>query len=87
MTLYYSMKQMLRSPVKSILFFLLVGVSAFLLALGGNLWKMNSDMLKEFEDIFETVGTVDQKRDHIETGARWDAGKGEYTWDHYAMYG
>ena len=63
MTLYYSMKQMLRSPVKSILFFLLVGVSAFLLALGGNLWKMNSDMLKEFEDIFETVGTVDQKRE------------------------
>lgn len=87
MTLYYSMKQMLRSPVKSILFFLLVSVSAFLLALGGNLWKINSDMLKEFEDIFKTVGTVDQKRDHIQTGARWDAGKGEYTWEHYAMYG
>ncbi len=87
MTLYYSMKQMLRSPVKSILFFLLVGVSAFLLTLGGSLWKMNSDMLKEFEDIFKTVGTVDQKRDHIQTGAMWDAGKGEYTWNHYARYG
>ncbi len=64
MTFYYSMKQILRSPLKSILFLLLAGVSAFLIALGGNLWEINRTMLEEFEDIFTTVGTVEQRADH-----------------------
>ena len=50
MIFYYSIKQMFRSPLKSILFFLLVGVSAFLLALGGSLSKMNAEMVREFYD-------------------------------------
>lgn len=87
MTLYYSMKQMFRSPLKSILFFLLAGASAFLLALGGGLWKMNREMLKEFENIFTTVGTVEQKREKAETVKRWDAGKGEYEYYTYKKYG
>lgn len=78
MTFYYSMKQMLRSPLKSILFFLLIGVTAFLLALGGNLWKMNTAMSKEFEEIFMTVGTATQKREQVKSYARWDAQKQEY---------
>lgn len=87
MTLYYSMKQMLRSPLKSILFFLLAGGAAFLLALGGNLWEINREMMKEFENIFTTVGTVEQKREQTETGKRWDAGKGEYEYHTYKKYG
>lgn len=87
MTWYYSIKQMLRSPVKSILFFLLAGGAAFLLALGGNLWEINREMLKEFEDIFTTVGTVEQKREQTETTKRWDAGKGEYSYYTYNKYG
>lgn len=80
MTIYYSMKQMLRSPLKSILFFLLVGASAFLLALGGSLWKMNAEMVREFEDIFTTIGTVDQKDESIVTITEWDAGRGDYVY-------
>ena len=80
MTFYYSMKQMLRSPLKSILFFLLVGVSAFLLALGGSLSKMNAEMVWEFEDIFTTIGTVEQKDESIVTAARWEADKGDYVY-------
>ncbi len=80
MTVYYSMKQMLRSPLKSILFFLLVGASAFLLALGGSLSKMNAEMVQEFEEIFTTIGTVDQKNESIVTIAEWDAGKGDYVY-------
>ena len=76
MTIYYSMKQILRSPVKSTLFLLLSGVSAFLLTLGGNLWAVNLAMLEEFEEIFVTVGTVEQKIDHVETYKIWDAGNG-----------
>ena len=78
MTVYYSMKQILRSPLKSILFLLLAGVSAFLLVLGGNLWEINRNMLEEFENIFMTVGTVEQKIDHVETAKHWDAETGYY---------
>ena len=62
MTIYYSMKQILRSPVKSTLFLLLSGVSAFLLTLGGNLWAVNLAMMEEFEEIFVTVGAEDRPR-------------------------
>ncbi len=87
MTFYYSMKQMLRSPLKSILFFLLVGVSAFLLALGGSLSKMNAEMVWEFEDIFTTIGTVEQKDESIVTAARWEADKGDYVYYRYGRPG
>lgn len=86
MTVYYSMKQILRSPLKSILFLLLAGVSAFLLALGGNLWEINRAMLEEFEEIFMTVGTVEQKTDHVETGRHWDAKNGYY-YTQWGAYG
>ena len=61
MTLYYSIKQMLRSPLKSILFFLLVGICAFFLALGGAFWYMGSDYMQNFDDKYITIGTVEQK--------------------------
>ncbi len=86
MTFYYSMKQMFRSPLKSILFFLLVGISAFLLALGGSLWEINRAMLEEFEELFVTVGTVEQKRDHVEMYAQWDAVNG-YRYSRMGVYG
>ncbi len=80
MKVYYSMKQILRSPLKSILFLLLAGVSAFLLALGGSLWEINRAMLEEFEELFMTVGTVEQKIDHVEVRTYRDAQGGhEYT--------
>ena len=87
MSFYYSMKQIFRSPVKNALFFLLIGGAAFLLALGGSLWEINREMLQEFEDIFITVGTVEQKREQTETTKRWDAGKGEYEYYTYKKYG
>lgn len=87
MTFYYSIKQMFRSPLKSILFFLLVGVSAFLLALGGSLSKMNAEMIREFENIFTTIGTVDQKDESVETIVEWDAGRGDYVYSHYGRPG
>lgn len=49
MTFYYSMKQMLRTPLRSILFFVLVGISALLLAVGGSLLYQSSGMEREFE--------------------------------------
>ncbi len=62
MTFYYSMKQMFRSPLKSFLFFLLIGVSAFFVVLGGNLLYMTMASTKEFEKIYTTIGTVEQTK-------------------------
>lgn len=87
MTFYYSMKQMLRSPLKSFLFFLLMGVSAFFLALGGNLWNMSRTSIQEFEKIFTTIGTVEQTAVGAETGARWDAGLKAFQYSKYSVYG
>lgn len=53
---------MFRSPLKSFLFFLLIGVSAFFLALGGNLLFMSKASLEEFEKSFTTIGTVEQTK-------------------------
>lgn len=87
MIFYYSIKQMFRSPLKSILFFLLVGVSAFLLALGGSLSKMNAEMVREFEDIFTTIGTVEQKDESVVTIAQWEADKKGYVYRRHGIPG
>lgn len=73
MTFYYSMKQMFRSPLKSVLFFVLIGASAFFLALGGNLWSMSRKAMQEFEQIFTTIGTVEQKTQNAGVKKNWDA--------------
>ena len=44
----YSLKQMLRSRLKTCLFFLLLAGSACLLALGINLWDMNRRAIEGF---------------------------------------
>lgn len=87
MTFYYSMKQMFRSPLKSFLFFLLIGVSAFFLALGGNLWNMSQTAIQEFEKIFTTIGTVEQVKKETVVEARWEADKKAYSYSRIGTYG
>ena len=65
MTFYYSMKQMLRTPLRSILFFVLVGISALLLTVGGSLLYQSSGMEREFEKIYTTIATVEQKQEEV----------------------
>ncbi len=68
----YSLKQMLRSSLKTGVFFLLTTLTACLLSLGINLWEMNQKAIKEFEDIFMTIGTVQQKKNNSELKVVWD---------------
>lgn len=68
----YSLKQMLRSPLKTGVFFLLLVMTACLLFLGVNLWEMNQKAMKEFEDFFITIGTVQQKKSDSELKVVWD---------------
>ena len=87
MTFYYSIKQMRRSPLKSILFFLLIAVCAFFLALGGSFWYMGSDELQGFDEKFTTIGTVEQKYEGTETGLSWNPEKQAYEYYSTGYFG
>ncbi|MDD2979005.1 MAG: hypothetical protein PHN80_03455 [Hespellia sp.] len=75
-----SIKQILRTPLRTVLFFLLIGGSTALLAVGINLWSVSVQGIEEFEKLFTTLGTVEQKPDSTEVVDMWDAGTQEYTY-------
>lgn len=87
MTLYYSIKQILRSPVRSILFFLLIGMCAFFLALGGSFWYMGNDDLQNFDEKYTTIGTVEQKYEGTRASSRWDPETESYEYYSVGYYG
>ena len=71
MTFYYSIKQMRRSPLKSLLFAVLIAVCAFCLSLGGALWYMGSSGFQGFDGLYTTIGTVEQKYEGTEVRSGW----------------
>ena len=87
MTFYYSIKQMRRSPVKSLLFLLLVGLCAFFLALGGALWYMGSSGLQNFDELYTTIGTVEQKYEGTKIRSSWDPETQQYEYFNGGYYG
>ena len=87
MTFYYSIKQMHRSPVKSLLFFLLISVCAFFLALGSVLWYMIDSGLQNFDKLYTTIGTVEQKYEGTKISSAWDPEAQEYEYYNIGYYG
>lgn len=75
-----SIRQMFRTPLRTILFFLLIAVSAAFLVVGVNLWQINVKNLEELENQFTTIGTVEQKAEATSISETWDAGTKEYTY-------
>lgn len=73
-----SIRQMLRTPVKTFVFLLLIVCSGALLTVGANLWLRSNRNLKEYEASFFTVGTVEQKPASIRQDMEWDAGRKDY---------
>ncbi|MDE7233043.1 MAG: hypothetical protein K2N37_08235, partial [Lachnospiraceae bacterium] len=72
-----SLISLLRTPVKTVLFFLLLGFTVALVCAGGNLWKLCGDNLERFETIFTTIGTVEQRPERVEQEAIWEADRVE----------
>lgn len=73
-----SLKQMLRTPVRTILFLILLVLASFLTAFGANLWLVNKKSTASYEDKFMTIATVKQKASSISRNLVWDAAKKEY---------
>lgn len=59
-----SLKQLIRTPVKAFLFLLLMATATALLILGANLWQNTQNKIDETEDVFVTLGTVEQLPDY-----------------------
>ncbi len=74
-----SFKQMLRTPVKAALFFLLMALSAALLAFGMMLLTSTKAQIDRAKEQFTTLATVSQKPNIVETAAVWDAALQTYT--------
>lgn len=87
MTFYYSIKQMRRSPLKSLLFFLLIGLCAFFITLGGALWYMGSSGFQNFDEVYTTIGTVGQKYEGTKVRSSWDPESGQYEYFSGGYYG
>lgn len=59
-----SLKQLLRTPMKTCLFFLLMAAATALLVLGANLWAQTQAKIDAAEGLFVTLGTVEQLPDY-----------------------
>lgn len=68
-----SLKQMLRTPVKTILFLALITASAILVVLGTNLFFLNHRDMEKFEKMFTTIGVAEQISKESELIGSWDA--------------
>ena len=73
-----SLKQLLRTPMKTALFFLLMAVATALLVLGANLWAQTQAQMDAVEKQFTTLGTVEQKPNRTQMRTGWDAADGAY---------
>jgi len=71
-------RQMLRTPVQSILIVVLVMIVTVMLVVGGNLWVTSDRISKAYGDDFITIGTVAQKPDAVAEEKQWDAERKEY---------
>ncbi|MDE6406059.1 MAG: hypothetical protein K2M20_10485 [Lachnospiraceae bacterium] len=86
-TIRSSLIRLLRTPVKTAFFFLLLAFTVALVCAGGNLWKLCGDNLERFETIFTTIGTVEQTPERTEQEAVWFADEMDYRYFNRSVYG
>lgn len=82
-----SLIRLLRTPVRTALFFLLLGFTVALVCAGANLRKLCADNMARFEQIFITIGTVEQKPEKTVQTAGWRADKKAYRYINKPVYG
>ena len=83
----YSIRQLMRTPLKTIMFLLLILAAGMILTLGSSLWIINSRNLEFYEQSFVTIGTVEQKATSIAQVEVWNPLTKEYQIVHRSVYG
>lgn len=79
-------KQLLRTPLKTGLLFLLLSFSIVLFTIGINLWIQVTERLKAADESFVTIGTVTQKENSLSSIAQWDAALKDYIYFDEPVY-
>ena len=74
-----SLKQLLRTPMKTALFFFLMTAATALLTLGARLWLNTQHKIDAAESAFTTIGTVTQKENATQVSPLWNAATKSYT--------
>lgn len=73
-----SLKQMLRTPVRTALFLILMVFAALLMTLGVCIRLKGTQTMAQYEDRFITIGTVRQIPDSFEQTLEWNAETRDY---------
>ncbi len=81
-----SWKQMMRTPVRTVLFLGLMVFAALLMTLGAGIWLKGTQTLAQYEDRFMTIGTVRQIPDSFEQKLTWNAETKDYDVRKSAQY-
>lgn len=82
-----SIRQLLRTPIKTSLFLILIFAAGMFLTLGISLWVINNRNIEFYENSFVTIGTVEQRETSIEQGEVWDPVGKEYLIVQWPAYG
>ena len=67
-----SLKQMMRTPVRTVFFLGLMVFAALLMTLGASIWMKGTQTMAQYEDRFMTIGTVRQIPDSFEQQMIWN---------------
>ena len=81
-----SLKQMMRTPVRTVLFLGLMVFSALLMTLGTSIWLKGTQTMAQYEDRFMTIGTVRQIPDSFEQQLIWNAETKDYDVRKHGQY-
>ena len=54
----YTLKRLYRTPVKTIIFILLISLSASALSISAGMWKYSYDSIKHSKGAFTTIGVL-----------------------------
>ena len=81
-----SLKQMMRTPVRTVLFLILMVFAALLMTLGTCIWLKGTSTMTQYEDRFLTIGTIRQIPDSFEQTLLWNAETKDYDVRKKAQY-
>lgn len=69
---------MMRTPLRTVLFFILMVFAALLMTLGVCIWSKSTKTMTQYENRFMTIGTVRQIPDSFEQELLWNAETKDY---------
>ena len=87
MVVINSLRQLMRTPVKTLAFLVLLSLAVTFSMLGFQLWAGARDNIERIDKAYMTIGTVEQMANSVGTDRMWDAETKSYMYFSYQGYG